>query len=746
MKRSVKTIKGLLIALTIFVAGLVFCFQGCSIKDVDSKVENEKDDSQTSQTESKDFSALKGEKYNDFNVGESVVLGNSSELTGNFRYAGMGASSVSAADSDIKNLISGYSLLETDRYGVYHWNETVVKTHGFQEVENADGENVDLIVTVELNEGLRLSDGSALKADNYLAYLLAFSSPVGKEACYGEAGAAFVGYESFSKYDGSNETVEGVSEAFSGVRLINERKFSLRLNGAEGYYPYYYADVYCALLAYDVKLVLGEGVTVADDGEGAYLPSSWYEKNGDEYVRKGHILSARACADATYAFSGPYVIDNWNASKKEATLKINANYAGNWEGQKPHVETVIIRKVISETQNNQLAKGEVDILKGVTGGDKIQSVLKVVNDAQNSYSYVSYSRAGYGKLAFQCDFGPTMFAEVRQAVAYCVDRVEFANVFTGGYGFTVNGPYYADFGSYLSQKEKLESSLNDYAFSVSQAKKVLTDGGWTYNSQGENLDENWSAGEGVDQVRYKKLAASEYGVSDANKTYGAAIDGNGIEYKTVIIDGEYYLPIVINYAKAESGAVTDYLTLKLQGEAFKEVGVEITSTAMPFTKLLGELSRDTSNGFDGKYVFNVFSLSADFANGLYDQSKNWVGEDSEYYNEYNADKLTDPYDVEFKWNLNKGLSYAEALQKADGKLGLEYLSSAMVYSVSLGEQADFDEWFAAYVVRWNELLPEIPLYSNYYYDVYSGKILNYKTSSVFGASSALIYCAYKDAQ
>ena len=56
--------------------------------------------------------------------------------------------------------------------------------------------------------------------------------------------------------------------------------------------------------------------------------------------------------------------------------------------------------------------------------------------------YVHYSRAGYGKLGFRADFGPVQFPAVRQAIALCMDREDFAKQFTGGYGGVVDGPYY----------------------------------------------------------------------------------------------------------------------------------------------------------------------------------------------------------------------------------------------------------------------------------------------------------------
>ena len=49
-----------------------------------------------------------------------------------------------------------------------------------------------------------------------------------------------------------------------------------------------------------------------------------------------------------------------------------------------------------------------------------------------------------------------------------------------------------------------------------------------------------------------------------------------------------------------------------------------------------------------------------------------------------------------------------------------------------------------YVERWNELMPDIPLYSNFYYDVYNAKIENFQTSPFRGPAAALLYANVKE--
>ena len=69
---------------------------------------------------------------------------------------------------------------------------------------------------------------------------------------------------------------------------------------------------------------------------------------------------------------------------------------------------------------------------------------------------------------------------------------------------------------------------------------------------------------------------------------------------------------------------------------------------------------------------------------------------------------------------------------------MDYLSMAMVYDADTDEE--YLQWWTAYLRRWNELLPEIPLYCNYYYDVYNEKIQDYYTSPYWGTAEAILYC------
>ena len=335
-----------------------------------------------------------------------------------------------------------------------------------------------------------------------------------------------------------------------------------------------------------------------------------------------------------------------------------------------------------------------------------------------------------------------MFPEVRQAIAYLLNRTEFCQAFTGGYGVVVDGPYSPDFDMWRAVEDDIE--LIDYTFSPDNAKKVLEEGGWIYNSKGEPFVEG--AG-GVDSVRYKKLTAEEanaldiYGNDAGNKTFKSVANTDNITYETVEINGEYYMPLAINWFGSTPNPVTDLLSTTLANSSdLASVGMVIRATAGDFTTLLGNIYRDPSMGYAGTPIYGMLNLATGWNSAVYDYSFNWSLDPS--WADYSSNKVKDPYDAAFPYDqAAEKLTYEEAMAASDGKLGMDYLSMAMVYNAT--NEDEYNQWWMAYIERWNQLMPDIPLYSNYYYDVYNANIENFVTSPFFGPANAILYANIK---
>lgn len=535
----------------------------------------------------------------------SIILGNATDLSGKLRYATFGGTNPGAADLDVQNLIVGLETVVASKEGGYVWNDTVVAEHS--EVDNEDGSRT---ITIKLHDDLKFSDGSAVTAKNYIAFTLAFSTPVAAQAAGKDhmAGMNFVGFDAFNAYDGTNAAEDGsVSKEFKGIRLLDELTFSVTVDPQ--YLPYFYSIAYGSFSAQYLPLWLGE-FDIMDDGNGVYLSDGFYAKDGDSFTHAAHIEAAAWDKTDAYPYSGPYCVESYNEADKSATLVKNEFFKGNYEGTVPQIGKVVYKKIVTDTQIADFESGNLDVIAGITGGNETNEAITLADNSNGKYVYSHYSRAGYGKLGFRGDFGPVQFVEVRQAIAYCMDRATFAKDFTGGFGGVVDGPYYT--GSWMYKAAVADGMmLNAYATSADSAIAVLEQGGWVYNADGSDY-----AGTGV---RYKKIAASEIQPQDI--TFQSK-DG---AYKTEKVGDDYYMPLVLNWYGTSNNEFSDLLvTGFMENENIKAAGFVVQNTIGEFNPMLDELYQQPIYGFyAGTPLYTCFNFATGFTSAVYDYSYNW---------------------------------------------------------------------------------------------------------------------------
>lgn len=591
-----------------------------------------------------------------------IIFGSTTELSGDLGNAWW---TNNAADMDIRTLIDDYDVITTDQEGAFVENATVCG--GVESVENEDGTKT---FTVKINEGLMYNNGDPITAADYVAYALIAYSPAAKEAgAKNSAGAATI--------VGATEYMNGEADTISGIHLVDEYTYSITISA--DYLPYYFDMTYASLKPLSLKLYASADLTVKDDGEGVYLDGG--ELKADEIDASRYVYEGRISA-------GPYQLVEFDQAALQATLEINPNYAGNFEGQKPSIEKIIYTKAVQETMMDTLKTGGVDFLSALTDGNEINTALDM--EEAGGFHTVSYDRNGYGVLSFQCDFGPTQFQAVRHAVAYLLDRNEFANQFCQGYGSVVNGPYGVAMWMYQESKEELSEKLNPYAYSVDKAIEELEKDGWVYDENGDA----YTSG-----IRYKKVTAEEAG---------------DYEHNITLADGTILMPLIIEWASSENNSVSELLAVMLaNGEQTAEAGMQINMHTMSFDDLLNYMYRDASQG--DQYGVPTY--------GMYNLATNWTAQ----------------YDVSYNFTLDPELiamGYNTTFSKDEE---LDKLSMDMVYGVESGDDQAYLQKWVAFVERWNEYLPEIPLYSNVYYDVMSDKIQNLECNALWGFSQAVVY-------
>ena len=560
---------------------------------------------------------------------DSIILGNSTELSGQFRYAAFGKSSPGASDNDVEGLTTGLETVSTTKEGGYTWNDTVVESH--EEVTNEDG---SLTYTIKIKDDLKFSDGSAVTAKDYLAFAMAFGSPVGTEAASRESSYhTVVGWQNaYQKYTGPDST-EGTKE-FAGLHLIDDHTFSVTVPA--DYANYFYKITYGGFSANYAAAWLGEGVEIKDDGNGCYLSDEFYAKDADgKYIQAANIK--KLCTDisaenyAAFPWSGPYAVKSFDNTDSTATLVKNEYYKGNYEGTTPKIGTIIYKKIVPATQIEDLKAGGLDVIAAITGGAETDEALKVADESEGKFVYTHYSRAGYGKLGFRADYGPAQFTSVRQAIALCMDRAQFAKDFTGGYGGVVDGPYYT--GSWMYKAAVDQGMLLDsYATSADAAIEVLEADGWVYNADGTDY-----TGEGV---RYKAIPADKINENDKNYK---SVDG---AYKTEEVNGVYLMPLVINWYGTADNPFTDLLQTGLKAnENVAKAGMVVYNTIGDFAPMLDELYQMAVYGFySGSPMYCAFNFATGFNSAAYDYAFNMTIDPS-MYDDYSAYYIKDFADI-----------------------------------------------------------------------------------------------------
>lgn len=591
----------------------------------------------------------------------TVIIGTTTEPTGDFAPPWW---QNNATDNDIKTFVEGAATVEAKMDGELLINKSVVAEH--KVTENADGTKT---YEFKINDGMVFSDGTPITATNYVASILLFSSPVlqklNAKPTYGNY---YVGYADF---------LEGKTKEFTGVRLIDDKTFSVTID--KEYVPSFYeltqASVGPTHLDYWLNNSAAGKVEIKDDGKGAYFSDNFTEENFGKAIESAKNNPDRPA-------SGAYKVKEWDPTSKIMVLEINDKYVGNWEGKKPSINTVIFRHITSATAMDELKTGGVDLLTHMMSGTEINAGFTLVEDGSNKFNYFAYPRAGYGKLAFVADVYPTKDVEVRQAIAHLLDRNKFTQAFTGGFGTVVNGPYGEGQWFYKESQAALAPRINQYAYDLNAAKELLDKAGW-------NLDKD-----------------------------GKPYSGTGLRYKENPDKKGEFMPLIIKWGSSENNAVSELLVTQLQKSTdVAAAGMEIQQTVMTFEELLNYVYRDASQGEKyGAKEFNMFNFASNFPVG-------YVPRD-----EYTTDekKLAQGYNTNFI--VDKQLE-----ELAEG-----------FWKVAPTEKEKFLEGWQNYIARWNELLPDLPLYSNQIHDFFNAKIQNYESSATGGLVDSILYATVQD--
>ena len=382
---------------------------------------------------------------------------------------------------------------------------------------------------------------------------------------------------------------------------------------------------------------------------------------------------------------GPYKIDEYIESQY-VKLSINENYQGNFEGDKPSIDHLIVQNVPEETKITQLVSGEIDGLVHLGKEENVDAVLAETSTLSTN----NYFRHGGGQITFHNDFGPVQLPEVRKAFAYEFDRIKFRNIFLGKYGISSNAPYsrnmwmmYED-GEKLGTEGKFEKSLTSYDI-------LDADGNWDEEA---NLKE---AHKLLDQAAAKTEGLYAKLTKDANGTY--------------LWEGK---ELTLNLAITSFW--TDAINLTLTKEVQDKFGMQINVDSMDWSIMANNLY---GNAPLSERKYHMFTGGTSYV--------------------LKANPFAD-------WSKTKILPYG----KGSSSNTTRYIGDEDLLIAIRDANPSTDEGTANYKKNWrkwivgvNKELPSLPLYSNNYYDAYINKVENFETNALWQWPYAIVKADFK---
>lgn len=458
---------------------------------------------------------------------------------------------------------SGGDTIIYNKEGQFEVNPTVVKN--LETTENEDGSKT---FTITINDGLLWSDGTPITAKDYVFEILLDASPE-------MAGVdSYPNTWNYTHVVGIDEYYEG-ADTLAGVHLVDDMTFSITAKAEE--LPFHYDITYATAMPRPMA-VIAPGCDVVDAPEGVSITGEF---------TTDVLMKTINDPDTGYRFNpqvtcGPYLFKGYDTAAQQATLEVNPNFAGDYRGVKPLIKTLILKTVKEETMVDELKAGTVDILFQ-TGGKTIEAGLDLVDEGAAIKN--AFFRNGYGMISFDCSQFPTDSANVRKAIALCLDRNEFARQYSGGHASVVHSEYGLAQWEYMEAKDWIDENLDTYDMDLDRAKQLLVEDGWTLNKDG-----------------------------------GEYKDGDGLRYKDV--DGERKA-LQIEWCNSEGNPVSELLATMLP-EAMAEIGMELLPTTVDSATLFD------ARGHQTEKLYNMYNLGNGFATAYspwyyYSSDDQWMG-------------------------------------------------------------------------------------------------------------------------
>lgn len=680
---------------------------------------------------------------------QTLVVG-SPEQNGDY-INGFGNSSYDVA---IKRLIGtyggdlGYATYYPDEGGLFLANMTILAEEPVR-TANEDG---SVTYTFKLKDGLKWNDGEAITAKDYVFSQLFANSKewAGIGATNATSGSELLGYKEYAS---------GEKKEHTGLRLLDDLTFSLTISAENC--PYFYETAMVAATPAPLHRY-AKNLDVVDNGEGAMIqPKEGYEITDADKAslleNQKKVVDEKAKAveeELAWAKDNEYNVADWDAllpelqkaatpedadklakekdptgewayvwelqtavndaeaklkeyeensdsmdpttllmteaalevsqvfrftpdvtcgpyqfeSFKNGMAKVTIN--PNFAGNKDGKKPTI-KNIIQQSVNQQL---NVDF---VISGDVDMAIgviegdrIEKAKENPDKVGYVSYPRNGYGNMPMLLHMGATQYKGVRQAIAYSLDREEFVQTVCGGYGVVANAAYGLSQWEYKEKGAELEEKMIHYTL---------------------NIDAGNAALDNDSPYKFEKDGKTPWDAAKAEEAYNA--NKEGFDYWRYDENGKQ---LVVYHEGTVDNTVTNLIQTQVPDNT-KRMGLQYIINTTDFSTLLTHYYTPNEKDEQAPTIFNMatgFSIPND---PYYQTHSSQIGADNKtHINDPKMDEVT------------------STMRKSDSNDKASWLKGWMEYEL----------WY-------NENMPEIPLYSNEYFDIYNNRVQGMETSSVW---------------
>ena len=443
-----------------------------------------------------------------------------------------------------------------------------------------------------------------------------------------------------------------------------------------------------------------------------------FKFNVEEHAGTGTGRQSRYHHDGPNIFKVTHV----NAEGKEVPMYL----------VKPTIERISFSVANNDTMAEDLASGKFHLVNKVVYGPTILECLgqatagsitpvpdheveerePVQTDVRKAgIRYQNYPRIGLSFLTFTYENPTVHEKEVRQAMAWCMDRDQLTKDYTSGFGEVVNGYYGIEQWEYLICDGQLDYPINfindpehlgkdmdkwvrysnmyattkeEYEDAVAAWELLTLDNLTNYNVYDLEKDPNRTEKVGIEKAN-ALLDSAEWTLNREGGTYRPGVD----DVRCKMIDGELVaLDLTLMYPRGNH--IVDTLDVNFL-DNLAEVGIKVTLVPEDMEELLKSYYREKERTTDMIYLATNFHVIVDPA----------------------ITYSTDPTANHQLWNNtysdDEDLYYrAVNMRKTDPRDVYDYIT----------------KWIA-FQERYNEVLPTIPIYSNIYYDFYTSELQNY---------------------